>query len=88
MDIQCDYLVIGTGSAGAVVASRLSADPANAVVALEAGPSDKSKACSTTALTPCITRWAPAGWAATKRAWWIRSCGSGESTDFGSPTPR
>ena len=43
MDIQCDYLVVGTGSAGAVVASRLSADPANAVVALEAGPPDKNK---------------------------------------------
>lgn len=43
MDIQCDYLVIGTGSAGAVVASRLSADPANAVVALEAGPRDKNR---------------------------------------------
>jgi choline dehydrogenase len=43
MDIQCDYLVIGTGSAGAVVASRLSADPANTVVALEAGPSDKNR---------------------------------------------
>jgi choline dehydrogenase-like flavoprotein len=41
MDIQCDYLVVGTGSAGAVVANRLSSDPATAVVALEAGPPDK-----------------------------------------------
>jgi len=38
MNIQCDYVVVGTGSAGAVVANRLSADPATAVVALEAGP--------------------------------------------------
>lgn len=43
MDMQCDYLVVGTGSAGAVVASRLSGDPATAVVALEAGPVDKNR---------------------------------------------
>jgi choline dehydrogenase len=43
MDIQCDYVVVGTGSAGAVVANRLSADPAAAVVALEAGPPDKNR---------------------------------------------
>ena len=38
--------------------------------------------------TPCITRSAPAGWAATTPAWWIRSCGSAASTDCGSPTRR
>ncbi len=43
MDIQCDYVVVGTGSAGAVVANRLSADPATTVVALEAGPPDKNR---------------------------------------------
>jgi choline dehydrogenase len=43
MDIQCDYLVVGTGSAGAVVANRLSADPATAVIALEAGPRDRNR---------------------------------------------
>ena len=43
MDVQCDYLVVGTGSAGAVVANRLSSDPATAVVALEAGPPDKNR---------------------------------------------
>jgi choline dehydrogenase len=43
MDIQCDYVVVGTGSAGAVVANRLSADPATAVVSLEAGPRDKNR---------------------------------------------
>jgi len=38
-----DYVVVGTGSAGSVIAERLSADPHSHVFVLEAGGKDTDR---------------------------------------------
>jgi choline dehydrogenase len=39
-DIEADYVIVGAGAAGCLLANRLSADPARRVILLEAGPRD------------------------------------------------
>jgi choline dehydrogenase len=40
MSDEFDFVVVGSGTAGAVLAKRLSEDPANSVAVIEAGPPD------------------------------------------------
>ncbi len=47
MNEDFDYIIVGAGSAGCVLAERLSADPARRVCLIEAGPEDTSALIST-----------------------------------------
>jgi choline dehydrogenase len=62
MIARFDYIIVGAGSAGCIMASRLSEDPALRVLLVEAGGSDRSLIISMPAALPFVYQSKKIGW--------------------------
>ena len=62
MNATFDYIIVGAGAAGCIVASRLSEDPANRVLLVEAGGSDRNITISMPAALPFVYQNKKIGW--------------------------
>jgi choline dehydrogenase len=59
---EYDYIVVGAGSAGCIVAARLSEDPAVRVLLVEAGGSDRNPIITMPAALPFAYQSKALGW--------------------------
>lgn len=86
MDLQADYVIVGAGAAGCVLAARLSANPATTVLLLEAGGRSRHPLTSVPkGFYRTMTHPVHAYRYATARRdgsgeWWLRGRGLGGST--------
>lgn len=62
MDEKFDYIVVGAGSSGCIVASRLTEDPSTRVLLVEAGGSDRSLIIAMPGALPFVYQSTQLGW--------------------------
>ena len=62
MDESYDYIVVGAGTAGCMVAARLSEDPGVSVLLVEAGGSDRSLIIAMPGALPFVYQNTGIGW--------------------------
>lgn len=62
MEAKFDYIVVGAGSSGCIVASRLTEDPAHRVLLVEAGGSDRSLIITMPGALPFVYQNKRIGW--------------------------